>query len=667
MPDADPDTPGAQPLPVGNNVWYPRQDQGFIDIVTTTPGRNLDSDDVTIPTRFVPFRSRPGWSGLTLENGVPYEFRFRRPAQGTLADTGWLNAGTATPTDGTAKLLVDRTARTVPVGYTTSYVVTLNSTPDTAGVVDPKSSLPGVVEVTPDTSTWRARGDQLSPFTFTLTGRSEGTATISHTTAAVGGDYHLLQNTVGATPSVEVTVTAAPTVGNIGQAEDSVAGFAGAAYAQGFTTGPYADGYTLEEIGVDLSVRGTLSAAQIGTVKAALHSDSSSTPGTPGAKLADLTVPSTFSGDYHVFTAPDSTALEPETSYHLVLHTTGDLGELGVVTTNSDNEDGGAQPGWSIADAHSQENANVPAGTWSQMQRSMRIGVVAQQKASGNASLSALRLNASTDGSNFPGAVLHLPAEFDAAATSYTATVANDVTHVRVERATPGELAATVTAAKRGEAAATVPRNAAGTAIPLAVGSNVIDVVVTAADGLAEQTYTFTIERRTPLPALSMRMVTVWPRDAGASVQWELAAGVCFANLRYRVTDTDASTVAAEPGPWNLAGVTPPADVGTCQAHRFMSVSGLINGLTYEVQGLGIDNAADSYLDWSNSLTFTPTGTVDAAGGVERADRRHEQRRQQLRRHAHAQPGVRRRLHLLCCQRLGCLGQPRGFHADGGC
>ena len=119
--------------------------------------------------------------------------------------------------------------------------------------------------------------------------------------------------------------------------------------SQAFTTGANGDGYTLTGVGV--VIKGTASADQRAALAVQLWSDSSGeSAGQPGAKLADLTVPSSVSTGTVLFAAPSNTTLSASTTYHLVIDTTNVTEGLEAETTDSDAEDSGAAAGWSIAD-----------------------------------------------------------------------------------------------------------------------------------------------------------------------------------------------------------------------------------------------------------------------------------------------------------------------------
>ncbi len=115
-----------------------------------------------------------------------------------------------------------------------------------------------------------------------------------------------------------------------------------------------------------------------------------------------------------------------------------------------------------------------------------------------DASLSSLSLNSGT-----------LTPAFSSATTSYSASVANNVTSVNVTPATNsgGTVKINGSTATSGQ----------GFSVPLNVGSNTITIVVTAADGTTTKTYTLTVTRAAAAPTISVSSSSNTPA-LGASV-----------------------------------------------------------------------------------------------------------------------------------------------------
>ena len=117
---------------------------------------------------------------------------------------------------------------------------------------------------------------------------------------------------------------------------------------------------------------------------------------------------------------------------------------------------------------------------------------------SGDATLSALTAT-QAESRNGTYSALALSPDFAATTTSYTAEVANAVTHVKL---TPGATAAAITIVKVGKGTNLrfVPAGDTSNAIELDEGENEIRVEITAQDREVKKTYTVTVTRLPALP-----------------------------------------------------------------------------------------------------------------------------------------------------------------------
>ena len=112
-------------------------------------------------------------------------------------------------------------------------------------------------------------------------------------------------------------------------------------HAQAFTTGTAANSYTVTRVQVRFaSVSSSTSASAV------IREDDG---GQPGALVATLVNPGSFTSGSNTFTAPENTVLEPGTTYWLSIHEGVDPRFVVRVTTR--NTETGL-PGWSIADNH---------------------------------------------------------------------------------------------------------------------------------------------------------------------------------------------------------------------------------------------------------------------------------------------------------------------------
>ena len=149
---------------------------------------------------------------------------------------------------------------------------------------------------------------------------------------------------------------------------------------------------------------------------------------------------------------------------------------------------------------------------------SLSIGTAcAQGAASTDADLSELTAGSSTSaGGTFTD--FDLTPDFDAATTSYSATVANSITHVKLTP-TVADSGATVQVGIAGTTLAPVTSGTASDAISLNVGSNLLVAFVTAEDGNTNNTYSVSITREaapegTPVTLVSNATETVANDDA---------------------------------------------------------------------------------------------------------------------------------------------------------
>ena len=149
-----------------------------------------------------------------------------------------------------------------------------------------------------------------------------------------------------------VTVPVAALVSNVGQTAAGNANVtATQSQGQGFTTGSDSGGYTLGS--VELAVSSFSGTASDITVS--IYSESS---GDPGTLVHTLTTPASIATPVTTFTAPSGTTLAANTTYYVVISTTGS--GINLSRTNAAAEDTGGASGWSIAD----DRRFIGGGTW---------------------------------------------------------------------------------------------------------------------------------------------------------------------------------------------------------------------------------------------------------------------------------------------------------------
>ncbi len=356
--------------------------------------------------------------------------------------------------------------------------------------------------------------------------------------------------TAGTPTSLTITITDDDRflVSNVGQAKStSTVSTENIVPAQAFTTGSHTAGYTLKSI--DAVIAANLNATQRATVRAELWS--AGTDSNPGSKLADLTVPSTFAAGTLSFAAPANTTLMASTTYYFLLYTTGTV-DLAIGNPTSGNEDSGGATGWSIANGvKALTSTNTPTGqtlSWvSDSLSRMAIRVKgAAATLSNNANLTGLTAKTATSATG-----TYTPLNFGTfaqATTAYTASVAGDVTHLKLTP-TAHHSSATIKVGK-GSSLTAVASGAESAAIPLSTGANAINVEVTAPDGTTKQTYTLTVTRSSTTGSVTLSA-------ASDTVSEGVAAGLVIVTATLDVGYAAQHSCAVTPGSASTAKVRP--------------------------------------------------------------------------------------------------------------
>ena len=206
---------------------------------------------------------------------------------------------------------------------------------------------------------------------------------------------------------------------------------------------------------------------------------------------------------------------------------------------------------------------------------------------------------------------------FSAATTSYEATVANAVTHVKLTPTT-GDSDATVKVGKGGGTLTTVTSGNASAALALTVGANALKIEVTAEDS-TKRTYTVTVKRRFAMPTGVMAS-----GDGKLALTWTAPAGGTLTG--YDVHYTSSTTVADE-----AAAGTNVANAWVAAAHTGTAatgeITGLSNGTAYRVRvraknadvagewgfGAGTPKSSDATLSTLTGSTSTDGTAFDGA------------------------------------------------------
>ena len=211
---------------------------------------------------------------------------------------------------------------------------------------------------------WMDISNSPSTVSHTVTGLTNATAYTFQVRAMNGVGNAGVSNEATATPGYAQSAANVTYVSNIGQGSDDDDS-SSQVRAQTFTTGSRAGGYTVTsvDIGSD-DAEGDSFTANL--------SITDPTSGNPVAKVATLTVPTSFTAGTLTFIAPPPyTVLEPNTTYSVTI--TVGSNNVTLDTTLSNREDSGRTSGWSIANT----SHRVDGGDWAETTdgESIRIAI----------------------------------------------------------------------------------------------------------------------------------------------------------------------------------------------------------------------------------------------------------------------------------------------------
>ena len=280
--------------------------------------------------------------------------------------------------------------------------------------------------------------------------------------------------------------------------------------------------------------------------------------------------------------------------------------------------------------------------------RDYTVTVTRQAVLSTNANLSALTASTSTSADGTYN-TLDI-GTFGASTTSYTASVANAQTHLKLTPAAAGSNAS-VKVGKQGTALATVTSGQASDAIALALGANAITVEVTAQDTTTTKTYTVTVTRLLAAPS----GLQVTAGDGSLDLSWTAPPGTVTG---YDVHYTSALKTGATPVADDAAVQTGGVSAGWTAVSRgtendpptaSQALSGLTNNTEYRVRVRAKNT--DGNGDWVHGTgtpqqtdTTGPSAPVVRPGRGRDGDRRGQEHHADV--HRGGQEGQRqRRLH----------------------
>ena len=278
-------------------------------------------------------------------------------------------------------------------------------------------------------------------------------------------------------------------VSNTSKSQSSVGSIVTFDHAQAFTTGTNSGaGYKLTGVDFHFNV---VFPASTSEPTYSLSIWSSTAAGQPDSMQGTaLMNPAQVAAGINTFTATGAGIdLTDNTPYFVVLDvSTGGTRGVQVSNTNSNDEDAGAAPGWSIADGSIYRGRESTTGTWTSFAQSRRIAVKGYAK-SNAATMSDATL------SNLALSDVTLVPAFASATTAYTARVANSVSQTTVTAQTTNSNATVAYLDASDAVLSDADDTATGFQVALGVDDTVIKVRVTAEDGTTTQTYQVTVAR----------------------------------------------------------------------------------------------------------------------------------------------------------------------------
>ncbi len=313
--------------------------------------------------------------------------------------------------------------------------------------------------------------------------------------------------------------TAITLVSNTGQTNGGLGSISRFDHAQAFTTGRHAAGYKLTGVSIQFAFLQNTSASYPVSIWTNVN-------GSPGTSVSTLTSPAILvSNTLNAYTA-SGIDLAANTTYFVILDSSSsDLGNL--QNTASDNEDSGAQSGWSIANNSLYRGRALTSGNWTTFVQSKKIAITGYAKTT---SLSGLMLSHGMLSPTFAAE----------GATAYTATVPNTVDEITVT-ATLRQNNATLAYLDENDAALADADAATGHQVSLAVGVNTIKVKVTEAGGTTTKTFTVKVTRTAAVPG-AITDLSATSRNTKVVLAWSTPSDNGLAITKFQVAQKSGSS-----------------------------------------------------------------------------------------------------------------------------
>ena len=240
------------------------------------------------------------------------------------------------------------------------------------------------------------------------------------------------------------------------------------------------------------------------------------------------------------------------------------------------------------------------------------LGVVSAgpaQAQSSDATLRALSVEVSTDGTNFSAIGIH--PEFTAGQRSYDTTVSSSHTHVRVS-ATANDAGATLEAGKGGGTLTALASGANTAAIALVDGANQVRIRVTAPDN-SRRNYYVTVTRGGRVIPLPPRFVEATAGSAKLTLTWTAPVNWgSFPPGGYEVDWYEGASPPSDPADWKKATLTSSPLPATATSYEFTGTYGdhtVADGTTYQLRVRAFSTNPNDAGDTLPSEWVTKSGT----------------------------------------------------------
>ncbi|HEY1009894.1 MAG TPA: cadherin-like beta sandwich domain-containing protein, partial [Daejeonella sp.] len=312
------------------------------------------------------------------------------------------------------------------------------------------------------------------------------------------------------------------------------------------------------------------------------------------AALANLTLSDgTLSPDFHSDTTSYSASVSNSTASITVTPTVSDA-TAGVTVNGVGVTSGSASPAISLSGG---SNTITTVVTAQDGETTKTYTLTVNRALSTNANLATLLTSSGT-----------IDPEFDAAKLSYAASVPFATSSITVTP-TLSEANATIQVQVNGGGYASVTNASASSALALNVGSNTIDVEVTAQDGTTIKTYTITVTREKADQVITFNALST-KKYGDAAFELEATGGASGNPVIYASSNTSVATVSGD--------TVTILSAGTSNITASQAASATYNAASDVVQTLTVNKA--SQIVTFNSLTAKSYGDaafdLTATGGA---------------------------------------------------